>query len=311
MTGERLCGAGAWLAVGALVLSVHMAAAAWAMRQPGQSLPTAPDAILLDLAPPPPGGSALAAETSEEDAIQPERAAEPETEPESEPEPLAEFIPPSVEPLSPPDFASLAAPEPVPDFEPPPVVPMPPPDFASLAAPAKVAPAIVPPPPRRPERLVRREEPLQQEPQREEPRRGTRREPDQPRSERHEQKQEQSRSPRQGQQGRSGEQGARQATAAASGASRQAQTSWEQRAGARVSQHMSRTRIRGRGGVVQATVTVSVSAGGATRAQLTRGTGDPEVDSALARRAAQMQNLPPPPSGRPFQFTQPIAIQVR
>jgi|GEM_PF-971990 len=304
MSGERLGSAGAWLAVGALVLSAHVAAAAWAMRQPGQALPAAPDAILLDLAPPPAGEPALASMASHE-AAETEALPEPEPAPEPEPEQVPEFTTPEVEQLIPPDFGAPVPPEPVPEFEPPPVVPMPPPDFASLTSPAEAAPAIVPPPPRRPERLVRREEP--REKPREEPRRETRREREQPRAERR----EESQASRQGHQGRSGDQGARQAPAAASGGSRQAQASWEQRAGATVSKHMSRTRVRGQRGVVQATVTVSVSANGATSAQLARGTGDPDVDAALSRQAARMPSLPPPPSGRSFQFTQPIAIRLR
>lgn len=320
MSGDRLGTAGAWLAVGALVISAHVAAAAWAMRQPGQALPAAPDAILLDLAPPPAGEAAPAAEASDETAPDPAPEFTPEpVEPLPPPDfsslvpPEPEFVPPEVEPLPAPDFAALVPPEPVPEFEPPPVVPLPPPDFASLTPPAEATPAIVPPPPRRPERLVRREEPKEErrEEPREERRRETRREAEQPRAERSEQRREQSQASRQGQQGRAGDSGARQAPAAASGASRQAQASWEQRAGARVSQHMARTRIRGRGGVVQATVRVNVAASGATSAQLTRGTGDPAVDTALARQAARMPKLPPPPSGKAFTFTQPIAVQLR
>lgn len=319
MSGGRLGTAGAWLAVGALVLSAHVAAAAWAMRQPGQPLPAAPEAILLDLAPPPAGEEAPEAEASE-DAADPLPQFTPEPlDPLPPPDfseltpPEPDFVPPEVEPLPPPDFAEMVPPEPVPEFEPPPVVPLPPPDFASLTPPPEAAPAIVPPPPRRPERLVRREPPREErrEELREERRRETRRAPEQPRAERREQRREQSQPSRQGQQGRAGDSGARQAPAAASGASRQAQASWEQRAGATVSRHMSRTRIRGKGGTVQATVTVSVAANGATRAQLSRGTGDPQIDAALAQQAARMPSLPPPPSGRSFQFTQPIAIRVR
>ena len=218
--------------------------------------------------------------------------------------------------MSPPDFAALAPPEPVPEFVPPPVVPLPPPDFASLTPPAEAAPAIVPPPRRRPERLVRREEPREEpkEEPREEPRRETRREREreQPRAERKDERREQAEASRSGRQGRSGETGARQAPAAASGASRQAQASWQQRAGARVSQHMSRTRVPGRrGGTVRATVTVRVSANGATSAQLARGTGEPAVDAALARQAARMPKLPAPPNGQPFTFQQPVQIQLR
>lgn len=307
MSGERLGSAGAWLAVGALVLSAHVAAAAWAMRQPGQALPAAPDAILLDLEPPPAGELSAASKESGAAA-----EAEPEPAPEPEPEePLPEFTPPEIEPLTPPDFAELAPPEPLPEFEPPPVVPLPPPDFASLTPPA---PAIVPPPPRRPERLVRREEPREErrEEPREEPRRESRREREQPRAERREERREQAEGSRSGRQGRSGETGARQAPAAASGASRQAQATWEQRAGAIVTRHMSRTRFSSRrAGGVQVTVNVSVSANGATRARLAGGTGDPSIDAALARQVARMPKLPPPPSGQPMTFQQPVLINPR
>lgn len=314
MTADRLGTLVVWGAVGALVLSAHVAAAAWAMRQPGQALPAAPDAILLDLAPPPSGDPVPAAEASETAAgadftPQPvDHLPPPDFSSLVPAEPG--FVPPEVKPLPAPDFAALVPPEPVTDFTPPPVVPLAPPDVASLVPPASKTPDIVPPPPRRPERLVRREGP-RKEP-REAPRRDTRRaEPEQPRSDRNNARRDRSHPARQGQQGRADDTGARRAAAAASGAARQAQASWEQRAGARVSQHMSRTRLRGRSGTVQATVTVSVAASGATRAQLARGTGDPSMDAALARQAASMPALPPPPSGRPFRFTQPIAIRPR
>ena len=75
---------------------------------------------------------------------------------------------------------------------------------------------------------------------------------------------------------------------------------------------MSRTRVPGRrGGTVRATVTVRVSANGATSAQLARGTGEPAVDAALARQAARMPKLPAPPNGQPFTFQQPVQIQLR
>ena len=75
---------------------------------------------------------------------------------------------------------------------------------------------------------------------------------------------------------------------------------------------MSRTRVPGRrGGTVRASVTVSVSASGATRAQLVQGTGEPAVDAALSRQAARMPKLPPPPSGRALTFEQPVEIRLR
>ncbi|MBB1490514.1 energy transducer TonB [Paracoccus sp. MC1854] len=315
MSGGRLGNAGAWLAVGALVLSAHVAAAAWAMRQPGQPLPAVPDAILLDLAPPPAGEEAPETDANEETADPPREFTPEPVDPLPPPDfselvpPEPEFVPPGVEPLTPPDFAEMPPPEPVPEFEPPPVVPLPPPDFASLTPPPEATPAAVPPPPRRPERLMRREE--RREEPREERRREARRAPEQPPAERSDPRREQSQPSRSGRQGRGAESGARQAPATAAGASRQAQASWEQRAGATVSRHMSRTRIRGKGGTVQATVTVSVAANGATSARLARGTGDPQIDAALARQAARMPGLPPPPTGRSFQFTQPIAIRLR
>ena len=134
MTGDRLGRAGAWLAVGALVLSAHVAAGAWAMRQPVPALPAAPDAILLDLAPPSEGEPAPAAQVSDEAAKAEHRAA---------PEPLPDFTPPEIEPLTPPDVSSRVLPEP--EFVPPEIEPLPAPDFAALVPPGPV-PEFTPPP---------------------------------------------------------------------------------------------------------------------------------------------------------------------
>lgn len=145
-----------WGAVGAVVASAHVAAAAWALRQHVPVLPAPPDAIEIELAPPaalPPAPGADSA--GDGPAAAAETAASPAEE-TSFPAPLpqaADFSPPALEPLPPPDLTALAAPlspdpaapPPPADVVPPPMLALPPADFAALA----------PKPPRqRPQRIL-------------------------------------------------------------------------------------------------------------------------------------------------------------
>lgn len=145
-----------WGAVGAVVASAHVAAAAWALRQHVPVLPAPPDAIEIELAPPaalPPAPGAESA--GDGPAAAAETAASPaeETSFPAPPSPAADFSPPVLEPLPPPDLSALAAPlspdpaapPPPSDVVPPPMLALPPADFAALA----------PKPPRqRPQRIL-------------------------------------------------------------------------------------------------------------------------------------------------------------
>lgn len=145
-----------WGAVGAVVASAHVAAAAWALRQHVPVLPAPPDAIEIELAPPaalPPAPGADSA--GDEPAAAAETAASPaeETSFPAPPSPAADFSPPALEPLPPPDLTALAAPvspdpaapPPPADVVPPPMLALPPADFAALAA---------TPPQQRPQRIL-------------------------------------------------------------------------------------------------------------------------------------------------------------
>ena len=312
-----------WGAAGVVAASAHLALAAWAMKSHVPTLPVPPEAIEIELAPSP-APEPPAAEP--QPASEPEAAPEPAPEPEPEPQPQAEpqpsqepelapdFTPPELQQLSPPDFADLIPPEPAPDFTAPPLVPLPPADFATLA------PRPNTPPKRRPERIEALARELQAEPEPEQPRRERRVEKPraeasaekprttrkaEPKTEPRETRGEARSNRRQAelQRARQGQSGAR----ASAGAMR----SWQQTTGARISRHMSRTRVSGARGTVRAAVTVTVQANGATSARLARGSGDPRIDAALSRQAARMPRLPAPPSGKPFTFTQPISIQMR
>lgn len=185
-----------WGAVGALVASAHVAAAAWAMRRHVEPLPAPPKAIEIELAAPepaPPQDAPVAGAVPAPAQSEPSEAAPPPPEdaPQSpappDPAPAPDFALPQIEPLSPLDPATLAPP-PAADFVPPPVVPLPPPDFASLAPPApdrKPRPAPKAEPPRKAEPIrgeKKAEAPGPEKPQSERPR-PDKPKPDQPRPE--------------------------------------------------------------------------------------------------------------------------------
>ncbi|WP_197059102.1 TonB C-terminal domain-containing protein, partial [Paracoccus sanguinis] len=90
-----------------------------------------------------------------------------------------------------------------------------------------------------------------------------------------------------------------------------AMQSWQRTAGDKVRRHMARTPATGARGTVSAEVVVTVDPSGATRARLSRGSGDARVDAALGRQAARMPRLGAPPDGRPFQATLPVTIRMR
>ncbi|PZO67319.1 MAG: energy transducer TonB [Paracoccus denitrificans] len=283
-----------WGSVAVLVVSAHMAAAAWLMRQEPAGLPAAADAIEVDLAP----------------ATTPDPSAIPELEPTSDPAPQEpapeEDVPPPLPDDAPPPPDQPAPPEPlqpdmaeIPDFTPPPTVPLPPPDFASLS------PRLTEsqPPRQRPERPVEPEPEPEPEPERRE----TRREPEKPRQERR-QAETPRREPARQAPARSAQSGGAPAGQAASNP--RAEASWQQKLQSRVAAHMQRASIRGQRGTIRATVRISVSASGATSAQLVQGTGDPAVDAVLARQAQRMPKMPPPPGGAKT-VTVPVAVQGR
>ena len=323
----RTARAALWVAVGVLVASVHVAAATWALRQDGAALATAPEAIKIDLLPAEPGPVPAAKPQARTKAV---ASAEPEAEasteapaeapaaPEAEimagpeaaaPEsaPTADVTPPVSAPPTPANLTYSSAAKPQSEFVPPFIVPSPP-DGASLL------PAQMSAPPRRPDRIVERAARQQAEPE-PKPRRETPRETKKP--------DPQSRSPRRAEPTgkdtslsnsdaqqdvkqsapQQGQQGSRPSTGQ--------MQSWQQTAGARVSAHMARTRATGGRGVVSAVVVVSVQGNGRASGRLTRGTGNSTVDAALARQAARIPRLPPPPDGQTFQFTQPITVQTR
>ena len=90
-----------------------------------------------------------------------------------------------------------------------------------------------------------------------------------------------------------------------------AMQAWQRSAGEKVRRHMARTPATGARGTVSAEVVVTVDPSGATRARLSRGSGDARVDAALGRQAARMPRLGAPPDGRPFQATLPVTIRMR
>lgn len=332
-----------WTSVGALVLSAHVAVAAWAMRHQRPEIATAPDAFMIDLAPPPgPAEAEPAPQTAGEPPAEPQVAPEPDTpepvaeaqpapepqpEPQPEPEPQAapeqqapsepvpDFVPPPVVPLPPPDFASLVPPvpaepepEPAPDFVPPPITPLPAPDFAELE------PAVVPPPRRKPtppaDFAAQAPEP-EPEPEREEPRRERAR-GEEPREPSRETAREPRREGPRGAQpdGREAERASTQ-TRQTQAASRQGLPNWIGTVQSRVTTHMKRTRLDGQRGSHRATVTLTVAPDGSVSAQLSSGTGDPRVDAALGRQASRIPRLPAPPGGRSQTLTVPFQVNIR
>ncbi|ARJ69659.1 TonB C-terminal domain-containing protein [Paracoccus contaminans] len=335
-----------WGAVGAVVASAHVAAAAWAMRRPVEPLPAPPEAIEIELAaaPEPSRPQGLPADRAGDmagaAAVLPppppapsQAAAQPQSPPPSDALPAPDPAMPPISPLPPPDPAALAPPPPAPDFVPPPVVPLPPPDFAALAPPAP-NPKPRPEPKAQPARAEKKaeaprpekpraERPRQDKPRAEKPR-PDRPRPDQPKGD--QPKAEPARSVRTAKEGRAaagapagqarpgaGAPSRGTARPAAEGAGRTAgaMQSWQASAGARITAHMRRTRLPGARGTFGVMLAVTVQPDGTTAARLVRGSGDARVDAALSRQAARLPRLPPPPDGRASTFNQPISIQMR
>lgn len=87
--------------------------------------------------------------------------------------------------------------------------------------------------------------------------------------------------------------------------------SWQDRAVASITRHMSRTRISNLRGQVQASLTLTVSPSGAVSARIAASTGKADADAALARQAGSIPTQPPPPSGQSVTFVLPVAIAGR
>lgn len=85
--------------------------------------------------------------------------------------------------------------------------------------------------------------------------------------------------------------------------------SWQAAAGARISRHMQRTRLAGRGATLRVQIAVSVAADGRATARLVGSTGEARMDAALARQAARMPHLAPPPGGKAQSFILPIKVR--
>ena len=309
MTGDGWGGDFArWGLGGAGVLALHVAAGYWLVEasQRGE-VHGVPDPIVLEMVietmPEGPGPEAAEPEESAESEPAPEPEAEPEPEPE--PEPLPDFTPPDFAELPPvEDFSDLIPePLPVPDFEPPPLTELPPiTDFSELVPDSALVLSASERPRARPERREPEPEPQRQEPRREEPRQEQPRQP-----------------PAQAQQARPQPQAqpSRNAGGASSqrqgnpAASRQQQASWQSQVGQRITRHMSRTRVGGRGGQVRVQVSVTIGANGAASARLASSTGNPQVDAALSRQAARLPGMPAPPNGQSVSFVQPIVVNLR
>ncbi|MFD1881193.1 TonB C-terminal domain-containing protein [Paracoccus pacificus] len=307
-----------WCAMAALIASVHVALALWAMQQEAAALPVPADAVEIELALAPGLPEAPAAIPVAPGTAQPKNSTDAARGPEPMPEPAADFQPPPIAPLPPPDMAQLlpAPPIPLPDPVLPPLVPLPPPDFASLA------PAVRHPPPPRPERIAARARQDRPDPEaraqpapRQEPRRQPTRDDRRDAAERRETPERAQAQTRTGHQTATARAAASAAPSGGAGNARRnagmTAASWQRIAGARVSAHMSRTRVGGASGTLRAVVDVSVSSSGATSARLVQGTGDSRSDSALARQATRMPKLPPPPNGQSVNFQQPIVIRLR
>lgn len=304
-----------WAAVGALVASAHVEAAAWAMRQVPPGLAVPPDAVMIELAampaPPQPAAEPVSQSAPE---VTPEPVADPPSEPEPEPEPA-----PEPEPQPVPESQPEAQPEPeqvtLPAFVPPPMMALPPPDFASLPPPppAPAVPQVSAERPRAkpPVPVARTRAP---EPERREARAAPRQEPA-PRAEpprpREPQPQAQARqAPRQQAAAPPANRGAGQP--AAGKPSARAMADWQGQVQRRVAAHMARANLSGgRGGAMRATIQISVAGNGSARGQLVSGAGDARIDRALSRQASRMPRLPAPPGGQPQSLTVPVEIAVR
>ena len=74
---------------------------------------------------------------------------------------------------------------------------------------------------------------------------------------------------------------------------------------------MQRTRLPAGRGQVQASLSITVAASGATSATLASSTGHPEADAALQRQAASMPALPAPPAGQAVTLILPVVVAFR
>lgn len=86
---------------------------------------------------------------------------------------------------------------------------------------------------------------------------------------------------------------------------------WQSQAQRRIARHMQSTRLPAGRGQVQASLSISVAANGATSAALAGSTGNPEADAALQRQASSMPSLPPPPGGQAVTLSVPVVVSFR
>lgn len=86
---------------------------------------------------------------------------------------------------------------------------------------------------------------------------------------------------------------------------------WQAQVSTRISRHMARTSLSGRGGQVSAQISVTIGPNGSASARLATSTGDGGFDQALARQAGRMPRMPAPPGGQAQSFVLPVAIRVR
>ncbi|MDO5605765.1 MAG: energy transducer TonB [Paracoccus sp. (in: a-proteobacteria)] len=88
--------------------------------------------------------------------------------------------------------------------------------------------------------------------------------------------------------------------------------SWTSNVGGRIAAHMNRTPRPGQvRGQVTVRLSVTVAANGAASARLANSTGHAGWDTALARQAARMPQMPAPPNGQGQSFILPITVRPR
>lgn len=273
----------AWGTVGAVVLAAHVGGAVWLMNKAEASqIAGLPDPVYVDLAPMPEADAPPAEEETfdQQESVQDE----PEPEPEAEPVETAEvdFTPPPLPELEPlPDMSTLFAAN----------------DAVVLERSER--------PPERPEPQEKPEEKIvekkKEEPKKEPPKEPKKTPPPSQASTRTTRVE--------------APQGARTAAPNAnvgSAASPRQVASWNAKVNAAVHRHMSRTRVGNKRAGFTAMINFKISANGTVSGvRLINSSGDPAIDAAVARRAASLPNMPPPPSGQGGNFNLPVEINLR
>lgn len=269
-----------WTTAGAVVVAGHIGLAYWLMQTEASQIAGLPDPVYVDLAPMPEAAAPLdQAETQEQAEIKPEPDPEPvEEEPEEE---VADFTPPPLPELEPlPDLSTL----------------IPPPEDAVVLTkserprerPDRTEPE---PEPEREREVAKKEEPKKER---------RRRQPEQQQQER-----------RTRVDAPQGQRTAAPRANAGNAPTQQQAATWLSQVNSRVARHMARTRLPGRRGSMQVTVSFTVTAGGQVTGVRVNSTGDGAIDQALNRQASRLPSMPPPPGGGSKSMQLPVVVRSR